>query len=276
MGKTKTVVVSGLPAGELSGKEKYLQKQKKKQEQEGKTKAQVSKVGLKGGERIKLVGAELPPEPPKTPEPVSGKTDLPSTMRSKKVRGKKYKDSIKKIDKSKTFSVGKAIKLVKETSYSKFNGTVELHLVVKKKGLSENIQLPFSTGKKKNVEIASMDTIKKLKKGKAEFDLLLATADMMPKLVPFAKLLGPKGLMPNPKNGTLIKTKADAKKFSGNSITIKTEKKQPVIHTAVGKVDQKSTELEENTNAILDGVGKKQISKAYLTSTMGPSVKLSL
>ena len=99
---------------------------------------------------------------------------------------------------------------------------------------------------------------------------------MMPKLVPYAKILGPKGLMPNPKNGTLIKTKDDAKKFSGNSITIKTEKKQPVIHTVVGKVDQKSAELEENTKTIVELVGKKQITKAYLTSTMGPSVKLSL
>lgn len=273
MGKTKTAVVSGLPVEKLSGKEKYLEKQKRKKEQEAQAKVKVSKVGLKGGERIKVVSGDLPPV---TTEGTEESAKVTKRLRNKKIRGKKYKSAREKVDKSKTYSIKESVKLVKETSYSKFNGAVELHLVVKKAGLSETVKLPFTTGKKKKVEIANADTIKKLKTGKVNFDVLLATADMMPKLVPYAKLLGPKGLMPNPKNGTLIKTKADAKKFSGNSITIKTEKKQPVIHTVVGKVDQKIAELEENTKTIVELVGKKQITKAYLTSTMGPSVKVKV
>jgi len=273
MGKTKTAVVSGLPVEKLSGKEKYLEKQKKKKEQEAQTKVKVSKVGLKGGERIKVVSGDLPPI---TTEDTEESIEGSEKKARKRIRGKKYKSAREKVDKSKTYSIKESVKLVKETSYSKFNGAVELHLVVRKAGLSETVKLPFSTGKKKKVEIANSDTIKKLKSGKVNFDVLLATADIMPKLVPFAKLLGPKGLMPNPKNGTLIKTKDDAKKFSGNSITIKTEKKQPVIHTVVGKVDQKIAELEENTKAIIEAINKKQITKAYLTSTMGPSVKISL
>jgi large subunit ribosomal protein L1 len=273
MGKTKTAVISGLADEEKSGKEKYLDKRKKKKEKEDKKKGQVAKVGLKGGERIAVVGADLPET---TEEAEEATAAAKQKVRVKKVRGKKYKTAREKIDKSKTYSIKDSIKLVKETSYSKFNGAVELHLIVKRKGLTETVKLPYSAGKTKKVEIADADTIKSLKTGKVNFDTLLATADMMPKLVPFAKLLGPKGLMPNPKNGTLIKTKADAKKFSGNSITVKTEKKQPVIHTVVGKVDQKISELEENTNAIIETVGKKQVIKAYLTSTMGPSVKISL
>jgi len=272
MGKTKTAVISGLADEEKSGKEKYLDKQKKKKEQEDKKKGQVAKVGLKGGERIKVVGADLPI----TSEDADDKSVSKEKAKPKKTRSKKYKEAREKIDKNKTYSIKDSVKLVKETSYSKFSGAVELHLIVKKKGLSETVKLPHSAGKAKKVVIAGADTIKSLKSGKVNFDVLLATADMMPKLVPFAKLLGPKGLMPNPKNGTIIKTKADAKKFSGNSITVKTEKKQPVIHTVVGKVDQKASELEENTDAILEAFGKKQVIKAYLTSTMGPSVKISL
>ncbi len=99
---------------------------------------------------------------------------------------------------------------------------------------------------------------------------------MMPKLVPFAKLLGPRGLMPNPKTGTLIKSAKDAEKFSGNSLTIKTEKSQPVIHTVIGKVSQENQELKENIETIFSAITKKQIVKAYLKSTMSPSVKLNL
>ena len=97
---------------------------------------------------------------------------------------------------------------------------------------------------------------------------------MMPKLVPFARLLGPKGLMPNPKTGTIIKTKKDAEKFSGNTTNVKTEKAAPIIHTTVGKVSQKESELVENTNTLLDAVGKRQIEKAFIKATMGPSIKV--
>ena len=99
---------------------------------------------------------------------------------------------------------------------------------------------------------------------------------MMPKLLPFARLLGPRGLMPNPKAGTLIKDKKSVNKFSGNSLVIKTEKSRPIIHTSVGKVSQKDSELKENIDTIIEAVNKKQIERAYLTSTMSPSVKIDL
>jgi large subunit ribosomal protein L1 len=126
-------------------------------------------------------------------------------------------------------------------------------LVVKKPGLSAQITLPFSAGRTKKVEVANDKTIEKLQTGKVDFDILLATADMMPKLVPFARVLGPKGLMPNPKNGTLIKSLKEAEKFSGNSVSLKTEKDKPLVHTTVGKLSQKDDELIKNTETILNG-----------------------
>jgi ribosomal protein L1 len=82
-------------------------------------------------------------------------------------------------------------------------------------------------------------------------------------------------MMPNPKNGTLIKSKKDAEKFSGNTLTLKTEKEQPVVHTVIGKLSQKESELEENTLVVLNAF-PKQILKAYIKSTMSPSIKLQL
>lgn len=120
-------------------------------------------------------------------------------------------------------------------------------------------------------------TIEKLKEGKIDFDVLVATADMMPKLVPFARLLGPKGLMPNPKNGTLVNDLKKAKSFSTATITLKTEREAPLIHTVVGKVSQKDEEIVGNIETVLKALGKnKQIVRAFLKSTMSPSAKIEL
>lgn len=256
MGKTKTIVVSGEP-------------DTKKGKKDGSKKKAIKGVGLKGGERVATVEAG----------PVSEEESTQKTAKSRRksrVRSKKYKDAKAKIDSSKIYTLEEAIGLVKDTSYSKFDGSIELHLIVKKDGLSATVILPHWAGKEKKIEVASEETVKKLKAGKVDFDVLLATPDMMPKLVPFAKLLGPKGLMPNPKNGTLIKKASDAKNFAAESITIKTEKKAPIIHTVVGKVSQKDAELIANTKAIINALNPKQILKSYMKATMGPSVKVEI
>jgi large subunit ribosomal protein L1 len=255
MGKTKTAIIGEEP----------------KSKETDKPKSKVHLSGLKGGQRIVAIEAELPSDLPSTN---SKKTK--TSKKRKRVRSKKYKEVKSKINPTKLYSLGEAIKIIKETSYSKFDGTIELHLVVKKEGTSVQISLPHTAGKEKKIEVADDKTIEKLEAGKIDFDILLATPEMMPRLVAFAKILGPKGLMPNPKIGTLIKTAKDASRFSGNTITIKTEKNTPLIHTVAGKVSQKDKELEENIETILNGVGKKQILKAYLSATMSPSVKLSL
>ncbi len=200
----------------------------------------------------------------------------PKKVKLAKVRGKKYLANKAKVDRNKLYDLSAAIELAKTTSYSKFDGTIELHLLVKKEGINVNVVLPHATGKAKKIEVASDATIEKLKTGKVDFDVLLATPEMMQKLVMFAKILGPRGMMPNPKNGTLIKTEADAKKYAADALVVKTEKKTPVIHTIAGKVSMTEPQIQENVAAIFKAIGKPQILKAYIKASMGPSVKISL
>ena len=230
-------------------------------------------AGLKGGQRVKLVEAEIPSEEPVvTEEEKSNKKKI-----VEKIRSEKYKSAKAKFDNVKAYPVAEAISLIKDASYSKFDGTMELHLIVKKVGISAQVALPHAAGRVKKIEVADEKTLEKLKTGKIDFDILVATADMMPKLVPFAKLLGPRGLMPNPKNGTLVTDIKKAGAFSASTVTLKTEKEAPLIHTVVGKVSQKDTELKENIQAIFKALGgSDQILKVYLKSTMSPSVKVAI
>lgn len=268
MGKTKTAFVSD----ENKNEKKHERAHKGEEEK-------IHVAGLKGGQRVKIVEAAPTEEAPiveegKTPEEVKKSG---GRIIVEKVRGKKYVSAKAKIDREKLYKPLDAIKLVKESSYSKFDGTMELHLVVKKAGTTVNINLPHTAGREKKVEIASDETIEKLKTGKVDFDILVATPAMMPKLVPFARVLGPKGLMPNPKNGTLVSDPAKAKGFSASTLTLKTEKEAPLIHTVVGKNSQPDKEIAENIEAIFKALGgAKQIDRAFLKSTMSPSAKLAI
>lgn len=271
MGKTKTAFVSDIDENKKN-KEKHESSKKGKEEK-------VHVAGLKGGQRVKIVEAAATEESPIME--AGGIT--PEAKKSggrvivEKVRGKKYVSAKAKVDPGRQYTPLEAVKLVKESSYSKFDGTMELHLVVKKAGTSANLTLPHTAGREKKVEIASDETVEKLKKGVVDFDILVATPEMMPKLVPFARVLGPKGLMPNPKNGTLVADPKKLKGFSAGSVSLKTEKDAPLIHTVIGKVSQDNHEIEENIEAILKALGgSKQIERAFLKSTMSPSVKLQV
>lgn len=268
MGKMKTSFV-----GENENKNEKKHGEARKGDEE-----KVHIAGLKGGQRVKIVEAAPSEEAPVIEtEAASDKSTASQRKIVEKIRGKKYLEAKAKFDREKYYDIKEAVKLVKDSSYSKFDGTMELHIVVKKVGTTAQVTLPFQAGKTKKVEIADEDTIKKLKEGKIDFDILVATVDLMPKLVPFARLLGPKGLMPNPKNGTLVPDLKKAKSFSTGAVTLKTEKEAPLIHTVIGKNSQKDEEIVENAEAVLKALGGgKQIVKAYMKSTMSPSVHLKL
>lgn len=271
MGKTKTAFVS--ESGEKKNKEKQHQAHKADAEK-------VHIAGLKGGQRVKMVEAALPEGALAKSAPTVATSDKSSASQRKvveKVRSKRYVGAKGKIEAGRAYPIKEGIKLVKETSYSKFDGTVEAHLTVKKVGTNAQVNLPHQAGREKKIEIVDENTIKKLATGKIDFDVLITTPDMMPKLVPFARILGPKGLMPNPKNGTLVPDIKKAKAFSTSTITLKTEKEAPLIHTVIGKVSQDDKELTENLEAIFKVLGgDKQIIKAFLKSTMSPSVKIQI
>jgi len=272
MGKTKTAFVGGLSDEKMSSEEKYKQKLAKKKAEEDKVK--VAGLGLKGGARIKIIGAVVPPlesvkpqtgqaEPSSAPDDakaMSGKEASEEQGKAKKarLRSKNYKNAKAKTDITKLYNINDAIKLIKGLSFAKFDETYELHITVKKVGTSVNLALPHDFGKTRQTD----------------FDVLLATPAMMPKLVAFARLLGPKGMMPNPKNGTLIKTEKEAEKFSASVRTIKTEKSQPVIHTSVGKLSMSESDVAENIQAVIDAITKPNIARVFFKSTMSPVVKL--
>lgn len=252
-------------------------------------KQRVEGVGLKGGERVAIVeGTELKGEYKKLVEDVEeGKAPSEESKKKAKkakarVRGKRYQDAAKLVDKTKLYSLSDGVKLVKQTSTTKFDGTVELHInlsplsIGDKKDFRGSVSLPHGTGKQVRVAIADDKLLGDIELGKINFDVLVAHPSMMAKLAKVAKILGPKGLMPNPKTGTVS---ADPEKvaasLSKGKVNFKTEPDQPIIHMTVGKVSFDSSKLTDNVEAILNAVGRGKIAKASLSSTMGPGIKIA-
>lgn len=200
------------------------------------------------------------------------------TPRPPKSRGKKYLEARSKIDREKTYSINEALKLMKETSVTKFIGTAEVHLVMNKGGQKGEMELPHFKGEDRRVEIASEETLKKLAGGKIDFDVLLTTPQMMPQLAKYAKLLGPKGLMPNPKSGTVVEDPAKvAKNFEKPTLKYKAEANNPLIHLLFGKVNQPEEELKANLQAVLKALGgAANVKKISINASMGPGIKVSL
>ncbi len=257
-------------------------------------KEKVEGVGLHGGERVAVVeGTDIKPEYKKLIEEVehgvaSDEVAKPAKRKKQKqrVRSKRYVDAASLVDKTKTYSLSDAVGLVKKTSITKFDGTVELHINLHREVIGSgkdkadfrgSVSLPHGTGKEIRVAIADDKVLSDIEAGKINFDVLVAHPSMMPKLARLAKVLGPKGLMPNPKNGTIGEDTAKiAASLSKGKVNFKTEPDQPILHMIVGKVSFDDTKLEENIRAILDAVGRNKIVKVTLTSSMGPGIKLAV
>ena len=221
--------------------------------------------------------------------------------------GKKYVEASKKVDRTKLYTKEEAIKLVKDTSITSFDGTVEvafkLNLDTRKadQQLRGSMVLPHGTGKTKKVlVIAKGEAASEAKKAGADFvgeqdmidkiakenwfdyDVIVATPDMMVSLGKIGRVLGPKGLMPNPKTGTVTPTPAKAvEDIKKGMVSYKTDS-YGNVHTVIGKVSFAEDKLLENLDYVYNTINKskptvvkgKFIENITISSTMGPGIKL--
>ncbi len=274
---------------ETEEKEQKRRAEARRQTKQSK-KVKVEGVGMKGGQRVAAVeGTDIKPEFKKLIEEVEeGTPGAPAKAKQKKkikirVRSKRYVQAASLVDKTKTYPLADAVSLVKQTSSTKFDGTVELHINLNPLSLGEKkdyrgaVVLPHGTGKQVRVVIADEAVLADVEAGKINFDILVAHPSMMPRLARVARILGPKGLMPNPKTGTVTADpEKRAKELATGSVNFKTEPDQPIIHMVVGKVSFDEKKLTENLEAIFAAIGKNKIAKATLASSMGPGVKIEI
>ncbi|OGF30255.1 50S ribosomal protein L1 [Candidatus Falkowbacteria bacterium RIFOXYD2_FULL_35_9] len=222
-------------------------------------------------------------------------------------RSKRYQVLAKEIDKNKVYSLEETLALVRKTSNIKFDASVEIHIrlgIDPKKGeqqVRSTVVLPHGIGKSKTIcvfaegdkakeaEKAGADLvggeelIEKIKKtGKCDFELALATPDMMPKLAIIAKTLGPKGLMPSPKNETITPNIGKAvEEMKKGKIAFKNDDTAN-IHQVIGKVSFDDVQLTENFKTFMEALEKSKpetskgtfIKSVSMTTTMGPGIKV--
>lgn len=240
---------------------------------------------MSGEENVKIVAdidaaeASIEAGEASVAETAADGAETPKTAKKPKqahLRSKKYHSVRAQVDKTKTYDPFAAVELVKKLSYSKFEGTITADVVVKEAGQSITLTFPHSTGKTIRVEVASDAVIEQIEAGTIDFDILVTSPQFMPKLAKLARVLGPKGLMPNPKNGTISENPAAKKKeLEGGQITIKTEKKAPLMHVTLGKTSMETKELVENLQALIEALNTKAL-KMSISATMSPSVKVTL
>lgn len=220
-------------------------------------------------------------QPAVTPEVAAADSQEPqspaeSKTRKTRVRSKRYQAARKNVDINKLYPLAQAVDLVKLTTLTKFDGKVEAHLIVTEEGQLGEITFPHLDLGAKKIVVLNDAVLAEIKDGKINFDILIATPVTMPKLLPFARLLGPRGLMPNPKNGTLTDKPDEAiKKLSVAKTALKTEKKAKVVHIIVGKVSQPAPELIANVTELVRVIRPQRLKKLVLCSTMGPGVKVA-
>lgn len=194
-----------------------------------------------------------------------------------RARSKKYTTARSFVDKTKLYTIAEAIELLKKTSYSSFAGTISAHGSVKETGTIGDLSFPHSTGTSVTVVIVDDAVIEQIEAGKLDFDVLVTTPRFMPKLAKHARVLGPKGLMPNPKNGTVTENPELKKsELEAGKITLKTEKKAPLFHVTVGKTDMDAAHLVENIEYLINQVGGTRLKKLSISATMSPGLKIKL
>ncbi len=220
--------------------------------------------------------------------------------------GKKYLEAAKKVDANKLYSVAEAMKLVKETSYANFDASVEVsyNLSVDPKQADQQIRgslvLPNGTGKTQKVivfaegpqaeqakaagadEVGSDELVEKVQNGYLDFDVVVATPMMMAKVGRLGRVLGPKGLMPNPKTGTVtMDIEKAVKNQKAGQVEYRVDK-QGLIHAPIGKASFDAEKLAQNFDALRDVILRARpasakgqyIKSVAVAATFGPGIKL--
>lgn len=222
--------------------------------------------------------------------------------------GKKYRQAVEKVERAKLYAAEEALKLAKEAKTAKFDESVEVHvkLAIDPKKGDEQVRgavvLPHGVGKTKLIAVVTStkakdaesagadiiggeELIEKIKLGKAgNFDVLVASPEMMPKLAQVAKILGPRGLMPSPKTETVTdKIKEAVEQLKKGKLSFKNDNTGN-IHQVIGKASFEEGKLAENYAAFMDAIHKakpagvkgKYITSISVCSTMGPGIKVQL
>ena len=244
------------------------------------------------------------PSEPRTPKALS-----PSRKKNKKSRGASYEKQLAKVNPNRLYPIAQAIKLSKETSYSKFNATIEAHFNLgidtskDDQKVRTTLVMPSGTGKEKKIlTFVSVDAtksareagadfigddakIEEIAKGTIDFDVIVADPDFMPRLSKVAKILGPKGLMPNPKSGTVTSDPIKAiQELKKGRVELRTETSAPLLHTVIGKKSFEERALLENFMAVYNTLKDAKPAKTKgifiqgisLSATMGPGIRVDL
>jgi large subunit ribosomal protein L1 len=222
--------------------------------------------------------------------------------------GKRFKTALKGIDRNKFYSVEDAVKLVKERAKAKFDETIEMafNLGIDPKHADQNVRgvisLPHGTGKtvrvavfakgekaeaakKAGADIVGADDLaEKVQAGQMDFDRVIASPDMMVTVGKLGKVLGPRGLMPNPKLGTVTNDIAEAVRAAKGGQVEYRAQKEGIVHAGVGKASFSEQALVENVRALFNAVNRAKpagakgtyLKKVSLSSTMGPGLKLDV
>lgn len=274
---------------------------------EEKAEAKTAKAGKRSAKALKEVEDEQAKEERKAAQ-ADGQAEVKPRQFAKPTRtrlerqGKKFQEVAKLVDQSKAYNIKEAIALAQKTNPAKFDASVEVHINLNvdprhaDQNIRDNLVLPAGTGKTVKVavfddepvegaDIQGVETLtKQLEKGEMNFDILIATPAQMAKLGKFARSLGPRGLMPNPKSGTVTTDVAKAvREAKAGRVEYRVDA-TGIVHMPVGKVSFKAADLQKNVEAVFASVkGNKPASvkgtyvKAVCLSTsMGPSIPVAI
>lgn len=230
---------------------------------------------------------------------VAARKSAPSRTPKLHPRGVKYLAVSRLVEKDKAYPAKEAIDLLGKISFTKFDPSVEAHLNVVAKNIQGSINFPHpvATPKEKKYLIftdqkpaaaiqkqiiwGDEKTIADIENGKLKpgknFDTVLATSKFMPSLAKIAKILGPRQMMPNPKNGTIIDNVEKALEIGSEALyEYKSDPSAPIIHTKIGKLSEKPEYLKENLKALITAIGQAKIKKVVIKSTMSPAIKVDI